>query len=63
MELPLGTNGSMRQIMRIKFSLQWLKIYNSSGKDIKTRKGVGMDMKIDNILLEMNNGFSVDYQQ
>ena len=40
-------------------SLQWLKIYNSSGKGIKTGKVVGIDMKIDNILLEMNNGFSV----
>ena len=41
------------------FPLQWLKIYNSSGTCIKRGKVLRIDMKIDNILLEMNNGFSV----
>ena len=36
---------------------QWPKVYNSSNKGIKSRKVGGIDIKIANILLKMNNGF------
>ena len=61
----------MHQILKIEFEnciffsasesdtlcFHWSKVYNSFNKGIKTRKVGGIDMKIANTLLKMNNVF------